>query len=752
LKRFLQIIVPGFLSVVLFGVTIFLYVLPHMEDAVMAKKREMSKELVRTVIELLASYEKQVIEGVLERDEAQKRAMDRVRALRYGPELKDYFWINDLEPKMIMHPYRRDLTNKSLRDFEDIHGKKVFIEATQKARQPEGGYVEYDWQWKDNPQKIVPKISYVALYQPWGWVIGSGIYYDDVKREISGLTRNLASAGLGVLFVVTLLSAYLSLRHIAAARERKTAMKALLLSEEKFRGISSSAHDGIVMMDSQGTVSFWNDAATKIFGYCPEEVIGRDLHALLALPEHFGRFNGAKEQFLKEGTGNAVGKTLELTAVRKDKEKIPVELSVSALLMEGKWHAVGVIRDISERIRAEKEKSLLEHQLQQARKMEAIGTLAGGIAHDFNNILFIMMGNTELAQLRYAGGEDILGALDEVRAAGVRARDLVQQILDFSRQTVKAKQPVVMATVITETMKLLRPAIPSRVEIHMDFNPDEGIVLADPTHIYQIIMNLCGNAAHSMEKNGGELRISLKEMDVSLISAPPHHDLKPGRYVELVVMDTGHGMTPEVMDRIFEPYFTTKQIGQGTGIGLSLVHSIVKDIGGKIHVESTPGKGSRFTLLFPVYAEGLAPNPTEETDAILPGRGHILVADDEFGITAACHGMLTKIGYRVTPVNEAPQAFELFKSAPNEFDLVITDLTMPTMTGIELTRRIKSIRPDIPVVLWTGFSNRLENANFKAYGFDYLLMKPPILKDLADVLGRALKNKKQELSSAVTGP
>lgn len=726
---------------VLFGVTIFLYVLPHMEDAIMAKKRETSKELVRTMIELLASYEKQATDGVLERSEAQRRAKDRIRVLRYGAESKDYFWINDLEARMIMHPYRGDLTGKRLADFKDIHGNELLVEAVRKARQPDGGYIEYNWQWKDNPQLIAPKISYVALFHPWGWVIGSGIYYDDVRREISGLTRKLAVTGSGVLLILCLLSAYLSMKHLAVARERKAAMEALLLSEEKFRGISAGALDGIVMMDPDGKVSFWNNAATKIFGYSSEEVMGRDLHELLALPEHFGLYSDAREQFLNAGTGNAVGRTLELTAVRKDKETIPVELSVSALRLEDKWHAVGVIRDISERIRAEKEKRRMEHQLQQSRKMEAIGSLAGGIAHDFNNILFIMLGNAELAQMRYDSGENIFEALNEVRDAGLRARDLVQQILDFSRRTVKKKHPVVMASVIKEAMKLLRPSIASAIDIRIDISTDTGTVMADPTNVYQIIMNLCTNAAHAMRKEGGTLHLSLSEIDVSLLS-PLCHDLRPGRYIQLVVMDTGHGMSPEMMDRIFEPYYTTKKIGEGSGIGLSLVHGIVEDMGGAIHVESTPGQGSRFTLLFPVCEKNETVEFADETDSIPPGTEHILVVDDEIGITSACHSMLSKIGYRVTPVNEAPQALEMFKSAPDEYDLVITDLTMPKMAGIELARRIKSIRSQIPIVLWTGFSERLEKTDYKAYGFDYLVMKPPILKDLSSVLTRALKDKK----------
>jgi PAS domain S-box-containing protein len=690
----------------------------------------------------------------------------------------------------------------------------------------------------------------------------------------------MVMTSMGVFLVVGLLSAYLTQRHLTVERERKAATKALSLSEEKFRLISSSALDGIVMMDPDGKVSFWNDAATKIFGYSQAEVKGRDLHELLALPEHLGCLNDAKEQFCKEGTGNAVGKTLELTAVRKDRETIPVELSVSAFNLEGKWHAVGVVRDISERtrmkaekrqtetliseaiehlpagiliaqtkgrrllhanaaakallgevsgdyldldeqmdeqsenkrkiklfdakghcidpidyplnkatirgittagsrcilekdngeriwieisaapvrgengetiygvvvitdiserIRAEKEKSLLEEQLQQARKMEAIGTLAGGLAHDFNNILLILLGNAELALMRNASGEDIDGALNEVRAAGLRARDLVQQILDFSRQTVKKKQPVVIASVLAETIVVLRTAIPSSVQLHIDVNANRSAVFADPSNIHQIIMNLCTNAVQAMGDAGGDLRISLKETDVDVTTFPLRRDLMPGRYLELGVMDTGHGMTPEIMDRIFEPYFTTKRGGEGTGIGLSLVYSIVKDAGGAIHVESEPGKGSRFTLFFPVHAGDMAFLTAEETDSIPLGRGHVLIVDDEYGITSACRSMLRKIGYWVTPVNDAQEAFEIFRGDPNGFDLVITDLTMPRMSGIELARRMKSIRPEIPIVLLTGFSD-LGKADYKTYGFDYLLMKPPILKDLSNVMRAALND------------
>ncbi|MFH0725611.1 MAG: ATP-binding protein [Pseudomonadota bacterium] len=592
--------------------------------------------------------------------------------------------------------------------------------------------------------KILLRISYVALFAPWGWVIGSGIYCEDVRMGIAGLTRTLTVTSMAILLMVALLSAYLTLKHLSVARERKTATEALLLSIEHLPA-------GILIAEARGRRLLHANAAAKtLFGEVGADYLDMDEKAetnrKIKLFDAEGRCIDPGDDPLNKATSRGITTANSRCILEKENgERIWIEISAAPVRDENGDILYGVVAvtDISERIRAEKEKNLLAQQLQQARKMEAIGTLAGGIAHDFNNILFIMLGNAELALMRHAGGEDIDGALNEVRAAGLRARDLVQQILDFSRQTVKKKQPVVIASVLAETVKLLRSSIPSTVQLHIDVTTDQSTVFADPTNIYQIIMNLCTNAVHAMREAGGDLRISLKKTDVDVTAFPLCRELTPGRYIELGVMDTGHGMTPAVMDRIFEPYFTTKRGGEGIGIGLPLVYSIVKDAGGAIHVASESGKGSCFTLFFPVHEGDIAFLTDEETDSIPLGLGHVLVVDDEYGITSACRSMLRKIGYWVTPVNDAQEAFEIFRGEPDGFDLVITDLTMPRMSGIELARRIKSIRPEIPIALLTGFSD-LGKADYKTYGFDYLVMKPPILKDLSNVMRLALKAGSEE--------
>ncbi|MFZ5571786.1 MAG: PAS domain S-box protein [Thermodesulfobacteriota bacterium] len=352
MRRFFQFALPALMSVVLFGATVFIFILPRMEEAIMAKKRETVRELVRTVVDLLKTYQANVESGGIDLGEAQQRALARIQCLRYGPEMKDYFWINDLTPRMLVHPYRSDLNRQDLRNVTDPNGKKLFVAMVQQATAQGGGFVEYLWQHHDNPNKIVPKVSYVALFKPWGWIIGSGLYYDDVRQEIAKITRNLVLVGIGVLMLGSLLSAYLAFRGMSVMKENQRMMASLRHSEAKFRGISSSAHDGIIMIDSNGLVNFWNPAAEKIFGYREDEIMGRDLHKLLASGNQYQKYASVIKRFRADGTGDAIGKTIELLALHKEGKEIPIELSVSALSFENKWHAVGVVRDISEKKKA----------------------------------------------------------------------------------------------------------------------------------------------------------------------------------------------------------------------------------------------------------------------------------------------------------------------------------------------------------------------------------------------------------------
>jgi len=385
-----------------------------------------------------------------------------------------------------------------------------------------------------------------------------------------------------------------------------------------------------------------------------------------------------------------------------------------------------------------KEREKFELQLKQAQKMEAIGTLAGGIAHDFNNILMPIILQTELALLEINDNNILCSRLQKILEASLRARDLVKQILTFSRQDERQAIPLNMTTIIKEAVKLLRPTLPRTIEIRLNLESSSDMVMADPTQIHQVLINLCTNAAHAMRnKDSSVLDIGLRNVEIDVKTAAEHPDLKPGSYVRMTVSDTGHGIDPSVINRIFDPFFTTKTRGEGTGMGLSVVHSIVRSCGGAITVKSKPGKGSVFHVYFPQF-EGKASITTESVQALPVGNERILVVDDEKPMVDSLAQMLDRLGYKVTARTSSIEALEAFRARPEAFDLIITDQTMPNMTGEHLAQEILGIRPDVPVILCTGFSEAISEDTAKEMGIRAFLMKPIIMEKMARVVRQVL--------------
>jgi PAS domain S-box-containing protein len=392
--------------------------------------------------------------------------------------------------------------------------------------------------------------------------------------------------------------------------------------------------------------------------------------------------------------------------------------------------------ELAERKRAERESRDMERQLRRAQKMEAMGTLAGGIAHDFNNILGAILGYTELALFEVPEDSSARKKMSQVMRAGHRARDLVRQILLFSRESREDRELIVMGPVVKEAIKLLRATLPATIAVERRAEGELGPVLGNPTEIHQIVMNLCTNAGHAMEETGGTLQISLAGVELDGEAAPP---LPAGRYVRLAVRDDGPGMSPETLERIFDPYFTTKNPAKGTGLGLSIVHRIVETMGGAIQVRSDPGAGAEFTAFFPeARAEGASAPAVAHFS---PGNGQrILFVDDEPALAELGREMLDRIGYRADISDNPEGALRLFSEAPDRYDLVLTDLTMPGMTGDRLARELLRIRPRLPVVICTGFSERINESRAKEAGAFALLMKPITLDGLSKTLHNALKS------------
>jgi signal transduction histidine kinase/ActR/RegA family two-component response regulator len=393
------------------------------------------------------------------------------------------------------------------------------------------------------------------------------------------------------------------------------------------------------------------------------------------------------------------------------------------------------------RVEAEKEK--LQNQLQLAQRLEAIGTLAGGIAHDFNNILAAIMGYTEMALIRLGTENRISYNLQQVIKASHRAKDLVNQILTFSRQQPQDMQSIQLKPIVKETLELLRASLPKNIEIRQSIESGLYSVSADPTRIHQVLMNLCTNSAHAMEENGGILDVSLKKIDLEPHDAAKYSDLKPGAYILLTVADTGHGIDPAVVERIYEPYFTTKEQGKGTGMGLSVVHGIVKSHGGSIVVTSSPDQGTTFELFFPrLEREMLA--EIRDLSPLPKGDETVLFIDDEEFLVDLGTQMLEKLGYQVKTSVNPIEALQIFQAQPGKFDLVITDMTMPDMSGAQLAGRVLAIQPDIPIIICTGFSEQMTPEKAQAIGISDFLMKPLVIRDLAKAIRRVIDKQQPE--------
>jgi len=522
--------------------------------------------------------------------------------------------------------------------------------------------------------------------------------------------------------------------------ERKQIEALLRESEKKYRHLLEIAQEGIWAIDGDGNTTFINPKISDILGYNAEEMLGKKFLDFIEEDDReYFRTNMEKyKKTIKEG--------LDCEFLKKEGKKIYTSVSMSPI-NDDKGNYTGtlaLVTDITEKRLAEEEKSKLEHQLRHSDKIRAIGTMASGIAHDFNNILVAILGYTEVMIYNTTEGSIFEKNLKEIRNACNRAINLVKQILTFSRKSEVKRIPLQISPIVKETLKLLRRLLPSTVELKEHIEENLVWIKADPTQIQQIIINLCTNAAQAMSKSSGSMEVILKNLSIQTKDITIYENMKPGTYLQLIVTDTGHGIPPEIKERIFEPYFTTKKTGEGSGMGLAVVYGIVKAYGGEITVDSNIGKGTTITICFP-GVEIDDKLPEKEDLHILPGvKGKILFVDDEeISIVKIMKELLEQMGYQISSRNSSIEALQIFREKPDEYAIVITDEIMPKMKGSELAEEILHIRPDIPVILITGYSDPDLIEKATAIGVKEVLIKPVTLGKLTKTIRELLSDDKR---------
>ncbi|MGV8081738.1 MAG: PAS domain S-box protein [Syntrophales bacterium] len=580
--------------------------------------------------------------------------------------------------------------------------------------------------------------------------VGRELYAQLAGNERTSVETHLVRKDGTVLFAI-LTAAYLkeddpAAGHIVTIQDitkRKLAEEALRENENRIRGILEQAPFSIQVYSPEGDIIYTNKAFEKLWSVSQEDMKGynilqdRQIEALGFMPAVQQAFEGkpSTTPTVEYNAKSTVGKG-NLLVVQGI--FYPVLDANDAIL-----YVILIHLDFTEQARVEKERKRLEEKLQQAQKMEAIGTLAGGIAHDFNNILSSIMGYSELCLHEVRNNPKASRHTEQILKAADRARDLVQQILTFSRKAEPEKTPLSLTPIIKEIVKFMRASLPTTIEIRQKTPEAPHVIMADPSQMHQVLMNLCTNASHAMKESGGILEIGLRQVETEGGAAQFRTPLPDGRYMELSVRDTGQGIPQQNLGKIFDPYFTTKQQGEGTGLGLSVVLGIVKDHNGEIRVYSEEGKGSRFMIYLPLVDREIEVGERGKNKIIPPGRGEtVLVIDDEQMIVDMSSEILADLGYRVLTETDPVKAIDLLKSDIRGIDIVITDKTMPHMTGFEVVKAIKTMSREIPVILCSGFLEKSDLEKITELNVDRVIVKPIQMSVLANAVRELLDGTK----------
>lgn len=635
----------------------------------------------------------------------------------------DLIWAKDVNDRFLFA--NQGICNKLIKctSNEEAIGKTdVYFAQRERA----AGYKHTFGEICVNSDQVVKQSGKPGRFLEYGMVRGENLVLDVHKAPVfddSGKMIGTVGCGRDIT------------REDKAERDLENAARAIRRIVEDVESIAVQGYN------EERQVTVWNKASEQLYGYSAQEVIGRKLEDLIIPEQMREAVIEGHRRWLEFGEKIPAA---ELVLKHKDGSDVPVFSSHTLQKTTSGKEMFCIDLDLSPIHKAEDEKRKLTEKLEKVHRMEAIGNLAGGIAHDFNNILTAISGYAEIAKADLEERNPAVESIDQLLLASARATELVKQILTFSRTNSTEIRPVQMALIVREAMEMVRSSLPATVEIRKRFASDLSQVIADPIRIHRVILNLCTNAFQAMKNQQGLLEVELSQVDVKEDEIDQEWNVGGGEYVLLSVKDNGSGMNQAVLKQMFEPYFTTKERGEGTGLGLAMVHGIVSSCNGFINVESEQGKGTQFNIFLPVSEYTAQVEDENVVVSDLPtGTENILLIDDEISICEVTSSMLTRLGYTVVSRNNSAEAFELFFTHPDDFDLVISDQTMPDLTGIELAFSILKIRPGTPFILCTGFSSALTREEAMQVGVDLYLEKPIRRKTLAESVRNLLDNRKR---------
>jgi PAS domain S-box-containing protein len=614
----MNIVLPVLITLALFVITLFWLLLPRLELHLMDRKREMIRELTESAWSAVRYYHSLAEKRVITDPEARRQAVDLLRNVRFGPEGKDYFWINDMRPVLIMHPYRPDLEGRDASEITDPTGKHLFMDFVDTVRRKGAGYVDYMWQWQDNPEKIVSKISYVKEFSPWGWVIGTGVYVEDVRAQIGAITQNITSICMGITAVMFLLCFYIVWQGAAAERKRREAERSLRESEAQYRLLTETAQEIITTFDDDHRITYVNQAWSKVQGQGGPDVHGRPITAIVA-PENHDAFQATLDRIAQSPPAEHL---FETALQVHDDLIIPVEATFAVMTgTDGGRSYLMAARDITERKRAEEQARMQREQLYQSAKMASLGTLVAGVAHEINNPISTVLLNIQTLDKFWQRAAPVLdryhqregglsvGNMDYTEFAArmpelirhtlegvMRVGRIVGDLKEFSGQRPSGLEDMVdLNSVVRKSTALTATMIKkASSEFQVEYAEYMPTFPGNAQRLEQVIINLLVNACQAMAEKRKPLRVATG------------YDAR-SRTVFVEVEDGGCGMAPEVMERITDPFFTTKRDCGGTGLGLSISDTIIREHGGRLEFRSTTGAGTVATVRIPIRLPESAP-------------------------------------------------------------------------------------------------------------------------------------------------